>query len=76
MYVWRALLGPEFEQKWGSYLCSQMRRHSWETNSLLEVFVYAALWHRISSGRRPRLEVSCSRAPLSSCVLRVPGGFL
>ena len=76
MVLCRSLLGQEFEQKWWSYLCSQVCRHSWETSSLLAVFVYVALWHRISSGHRWRLEGSCARQPLDSCVLRVPGGFL
>ena len=43
------LLGQEFEQKWWSYLCSQVCQHSWETTCLLEVFGYGVLWHRISS---------------------------
>jgi hypothetical protein len=29
------LLGQEFEEKWWSYLCWQVSRHSWETSSLL-----------------------------------------
>jgi hypothetical protein len=45
-----SLLGQEFEQKWWSYLCSQVCLHSWETSFLLEVIGYGALWHRISSG--------------------------
>ena len=45
-----SLLGQEFEQKWWSYLCSQVCQHSWETSSLPVVFGYGALWHRISSG--------------------------
>ena len=36
--------GQEFEQKWWSYLCSQVCWHSWETSSLLRVFGYGALW--------------------------------
>ena len=40
------LLGQEFEQKWWSYLCSQVCLHSWDSISLLVVFVYGALWHR------------------------------
>ena len=64
-----SLLGQEFEEKWWSYLCSQVCRHSWETSSLLVVFVYVALWHRISSGHRWRLEDSCPRQPLGSRVL-------
>ena len=28
-----SLLGQEFEQKWWSYLCSQVCLHSWETSS-------------------------------------------
>ena len=69
-------MGQEFEEKWWSYLCLQVCRHSWETSSILAVFVYVALWHRISSGRRQRLEDSCPRQPLGSCVLRVLDGFL
>lgn len=47
----RFLLGQEFEQKWWSYLYSQICPHSWETSSIPAVFGYGALWHRISSGR-------------------------
>jgi hypothetical protein len=47
----RSLLGQEFEQKWWSYLYSQICPHSWETSSIPAVFGYGALWHRISSGR-------------------------
>jgi hypothetical protein len=71
-----SLLGQEFEEKWWSYLCSQVCRHPYETNSLLAVFVYAALWHRIISGHRWRLEGSPPRLLLGSCVLRVPGSVL
>ena len=38
-----SLLGQEFEEKWWSYLCSKVCRHSWETSSLLAVFVYVVL---------------------------------
>ena len=47
-----SLLGQEFEQKWWSYLCSQVCQHSWETSSLQKEFGNGQLWHRISSGRR------------------------
>jgi hypothetical protein len=47
-----SLLGQEFEEKWWYYQCSKVCRHSWETSSLLVVFVYVALWHRISFGHR------------------------
>ena len=39
----RSLLGQEFEQKWWSYLCSQVCQHSWETGSLTVVFGYEEL---------------------------------
>jgi hypothetical protein len=70
------LLGQEFEEKWLSYLCLQVFRHSWEISSLLSVFVCVALRHRIRSGSRRKFEDSCPRQHLSSCVLRVLGGFL
>ena len=35
----------------------------------------SSVWHRISSGSRWRLEDSCPRPALGSCVLRVPRGF-
>jgi hypothetical protein len=38
------------ELKWWSYLCLQACQHSWEICSLLAVFGYRRLWHRISSG--------------------------
>ena len=43
------------EQKWCSYLYSQASLYYWETSSLLAVFGYGELWHRISSGciRKP-----------------------
>ena len=59
-----SFLGQEFEEKWWSYLCSQVCRHIWGTNTLLVVFVYVALWHRINSGCRWNWK-----AP-------VPGSFL
>jgi hypothetical protein len=65
------LLGQEFEQKWWSYLCSQVSQHSWETNSLWTVFGYGVLWHRISSRCRWKPGF-CPRLLLSSCVLRLP----
>jgi hypothetical protein len=30
-----SLLALEFEQKWWSYLCSQVYQHSWETSSIM-----------------------------------------
>jgi hypothetical protein len=41
-----SLLGQEFEQKWWSYLCSQVCQHPWETRSFPVVFGYRELWHR------------------------------
>ena len=38
-----SLLGQEFEQKWWSYLCSQVCQHSWETSSLLARPVHRGL---------------------------------
>ena len=73
MALGRSLLGQEFEQKWWSYLCSQVCQHSWETSSLLVVFGYGVLWHRISSWHRQELEESCPSLLLSSCDLRVLG---
>ena len=52
MVLGGSLFGQEFEEKWWFYLCAQVCRHSWEINSLLEVFVIVILWHRISSGCR------------------------
>ena len=49
MALGRSLLGKVFEQKWWSYLCSQVCQHFLETRSVLVVFLYAELWHRISS---------------------------
>jgi hypothetical protein len=59
-----------------SYLCLQVCRHSSETSSLLVVFMYVTLWHRISSGHRQKLEDSCPRKCLGSYVLRVLDRFL
>jgi hypothetical protein len=39
-----SFLGQEFEQKWWSYLCSQVCQHSWETSFLPAVFVYGEPW--------------------------------
>ena len=50
MALGRSILGQEFEQKWWSYLCSQVCQHSWETSSFLAVFGYGELWHRVSFG--------------------------
>lgn len=44
-----SLLGQKFEQKWWSYLFSQMCQHSWETSSLWSLFGYGPVWHRFSS---------------------------
>jgi hypothetical protein len=54
------LLGQKFEEMWWSYLCSLVCLHTWETSSLLEVFVYVALWHRISSELFFTFFLSCS----------------
>jgi hypothetical protein len=43
MALGKSLLNQEFEQKWWSYLCSQVSQHSWETISLLVVFVHVGL---------------------------------
>ena len=45
-----SLLGQKFEEKWWSFLCLQVCRHSWEASYLLAVFLYVALWHRIRLG--------------------------
>ena len=68
--LWGSLLGQEFEGKWWSYLCSHV------FSSLLVVFVYVALWHRISSVHRWILEGSGPSLPLSSFAVRVLNGFL
>ena len=57
----------EFEQKWWSYLSTQV------TSSLLTVFGYGMLWHRISSGCRWKPEGSCPQVLLHSFALRSPG---
>ena len=44
------LFGQEFEQKWWSYLCSQLCQYSWETSCLPVSVAYGELWHRVSSG--------------------------
>ena len=69
-------LGQEFEERWWSYLCTQVCRYSWKTSSLVVIFVYVALWLRISSRCRWSLEDSCPRLLLASCVIRVSGWFL
>jgi hypothetical protein len=51
-----SLLGQEFEQKWWSYLYSQVCQHSWVTSSLQAVFGYGELWHRIDCGCRRKPE--------------------
>jgi hypothetical protein len=73
MGVWGSLLGQEFDQQCWSYLYSQVCPHFWETSSLLAVFGYGTMWHRISSRYRQKPEVSCPRLLLGSCALRVPG---
>ena len=73
MALGRSLLGQEIEERWWSYLCTQVCRYSWETSSLMMVFVYVALWPRINSGCRRTLEDSCPRMLLGSCVLWVSG---
>ena len=64
-----SLLCQGFEEKWWSYLYLQVCRHSWVASSLLAVFVYVALWQRISSGCRWN---SCPRQLLSgpTCIHR------
>jgi hypothetical protein len=44
------------EQQCWSYLCSQAYPHSWEAHSVLELFAYKALWHRICSRYQWKLE--------------------
>ena len=44
-----SLLDQELQQKWWSYLCSQVSKHSWETSSLPAGFDYGVLWHMVSS---------------------------
>jgi hypothetical protein len=65
-----SVLGQEFEEKWWSYLCSQVCRHFWETSSLLAVFGYGPLWHRLQAQMEIRRPLLCSR------VLKVPGRSL
>ena len=59
----RVPLGPGdvvvFEEMWWSYLHSQAYLHSWEASSLPELFEYGALWQRMSSRCRCKLEGSC-----------------
>ena len=76
MVLWGSLLGQEFEEKLWSYLCLKGCKPFWETSSLLVIFVYVAMWHRISSECRQRPEDSFPRPPLGSCVLSVLGRFL
>ena len=65
----RFLLFQKFEERELSYLCTQVCRHSWETSSLVVVFVYVALWPRISSGCRQKSEDFFSKLLLGSFVL-------
>ena len=69
-----SLLGQEFEQKWCSYLCSQVCQHSWETSFPLLGFGYGELGTGSSLGHRWKLEGFCLRLLLGSCVLRAPAG--
>ena len=73
MALSRSLLGQEFEEKWWSYLCMQVCRHSWETSSFLVVFVNVAqdqVWVQVETRR-----LLSQGPPLGSCVLRVLGRF-
>jgi hypothetical protein len=76
MALCRSLLGQEFEQELSSYLCSQVCQHSWENSSLLLVFGYREMWHRVSSGHRWKLEDSCPSLLLGFCVLRAMVAYL
>ena len=76
MALGSSLLGQEFEQKWWSFLSSQVCQHSLETCSLLALFGYGALWHRISSRHRQKPEGSCPRMLFGSYVLRALGRSL
>ena len=72
----RMPIGPGIWREVVVLLVLEICRHSWETSSLLAVFVYVALWHRISSGCIQKMEQSCPMQPLGSCDLRVPNKFL
>ena len=61
----RPVQGQEIEENWWPYLCLQMCRHSLEHSSILLVFLYVALWHRIRSGGcRGRLKTPIPGGPL------------
>ena len=68
MALGRSLLKQEFEQKWWSYLCSQVFQDSWKTSSLQMVF--GTLWHLNSFQCRQKAERYCPRLFFVSCVLR------
>ena len=67
MALWGSLWARNLKRSGGLTCAQEVCRHIWEKSSLLEVHVYVALWHRW------RLEDSCPRQHLSSCVLRVLG---
>ena len=73
MTLLQSLLGQEFKTSGG---LTYARRCVGEASSFLVVYMYVALWHMIISGCKQRLEDSCPRQPLGSCVLRVLGGCL
>jgi hypothetical protein len=54
--VSRGLPAGPSEQTWWSYLYSQVCSHFWGNSSILGLFGYGALWHRISSRCRWKLE--------------------
>jgi hypothetical protein len=63
-------LAQDFEEKWWPYLYSLVCLHSWDTNSLLVVFVYVALSQDQLQVQR-EIKRSCTRSLLSFFVLRV-----
>ena len=71
-----SFLGQEFEQKWCSYLSSQLCQYSWKTSPLLSVFGYGELCHRVSSLYRWKPEGSYPSLLLGSFVLRALVGSL
>jgi len=72
---WELWMGTS-EDKCSSYLCSQVCQHSCETSFLPARSGYRELWHRVNSVPRQKLEGSCLRVLLGSCVQRAPWGFL
>ena len=48
-------------------LCMQVCRHSWKTSSLVVLFVYVALWHRISSGTGVGVADRNQKTPVPGC---------